>query len=149
MISVWRAALEEFQHGRDFVFASILDVRGSSPRHVGTRFLVRRNGSIVGTIGGGLFEAEVQRFAVSALESGTSHRAVFSFTGKDSHSSEMICGGEVEVLIEFVPAADKTHRGDNRTSADAEHKPDAGIFIHLYLYAEWRSNYRPGRASPG
>ncbi len=107
MISVWRAALEEFQQDRDFAFASILDVRGSSPRHVGTRFLVRRNGSIVGTIGGGLFEAEVQRFAAVALESGTSHRAVFSFTGKDSHSSEMICGGEVEVLVEFVSGGDK------------------------------------------
>ncbi len=107
MISVWRAALEEFQQGRDFVFASILDVRGSSPRHVGTRFLVRRNGSIVGTIGGGLFEAEVQKFAASALESGTSHRALFSFTGKDSQSSQMICGGEVEVLVEFVSAEDK------------------------------------------
>jgi xanthine dehydrogenase accessory factor len=107
MIAVWRAALEEFQQGRDFVFASILDVRGSSPRHVGTRFLVRGNGSIVGTIGGGLFEAEVRQFAASALESGTSHRALFSFLGKDSHSSQMICGGEAEVLVEFVAAGDK------------------------------------------
>ncbi len=107
MMSVWRAAIEEFRHGRDFVLASILDVRGSSPRHVGTRFLVRKDGSIVGTIGGGLFEAEVQQFAASALGSGTSHRAIFSFTGKDSHSSEMICGGEVEVLVEFVSAGDK------------------------------------------
>ena len=107
MISVWRAALEEFQQGRDFVLASILDVRGSSPRHVGAKFLVRKNGSIVGTIGGGLFEAEVRKFAASALESGTSHRALFSFTGKDSHSSQMICGGEAEVLVEFVSARDK------------------------------------------
>ncbi len=144
MISVWRAALEEFQHGRDFVFASILDVRGSSPRHVGTRFLVRRNGSIVGTIGGGLFEAEVQRFASVALESGTSHRAVFSFTGKDSHSSEMICGGEAEVLIEFVSAGDKLLEEIIGRGTDTEHKPNARIFIHVYFYAEWRSNYRPG-----
>ena len=144
MISVWRAALEEFQQGRDFVFASILDVRGSSPRHVGTRFLVRRNGSIVGTIGGGLFEAEVQQFAASALESGTSHRAVFSFTGKDSHSSEMICGGEAEVLVEFVSAGDKTPGGDNRTSTHAEQKPSHRIFVHACFYAAWRPNYRLG-----
>lgn len=89
------------------MLATIISVRGSSPRHVGTRFLVRKNRGIVGTIGGGLLEASVQRFAASALESGTSHRAFFSFTGKDAQSAEMICGGEAEVLVEFVNAADR------------------------------------------
>jgi len=107
MLSLWKAALEEFRQGRDFMLASILDVQGSSPRHVGTRFLVRRDGSIVGTIGGGLFEAEVQRFAASALEAGTSHRAAFSFKGQDHQSSQMICGGDVDVLLEFVAAKDE------------------------------------------
>ena len=134
MISVWRAALEEFRQGRDFVFASILDVRGSSPRHVGTRFLVRRNGSIVGTIGGGLFEAEVQKFAASALESGTSHRALFSFTGKDSQSSQMICGGEVEVLVEFVSAEDKI-LGDiiSRVLTLNENRSIGYLFTHVSM----------------
>ena len=44
MLSIWNAALEEFQADRDFVLASILNAQGSSPRHVGTRFLVRRDG---------------------------------------------------------------------------------------------------------
>jgi xanthine dehydrogenase accessory factor len=134
MISVWRAALEEFQQGRDFVLATILDVRGSSPRHVGARFLVRRNGSIVGTIGGGLFEAEVRQFAASALESGTSHRALFSFTGKDSHSSQMICGGEAEVLVEFVSAKDKI-LGEiiSRVLALNENRSIGYLFTHVSM----------------
>jgi xanthine dehydrogenase accessory factor len=107
MLAVWKAAVDEFQRGSDFVVATILSVRGSSPRHVGTRFLVRQDGSIVGTIGGGSFEARVQKFAQDALQSGTSHREHFAFHGKDAHALEMICGGEAEVLVEFVPAADK------------------------------------------
>lgn len=107
MLAVWKAAVDEFQRGNDFVVATILSVRGSSPRHVGTRFLVRQDGSIVGTIGGGSFEARVQNFARDALQSGTSHRAHFAFHGEDAHALEMICGGEAEVLVEFVPAADK------------------------------------------
>ncbi|MBI5252210.1 MAG: XdhC family protein [Desulfomonile tiedjei] len=106
MLEIWKAAVEQFHHGNDFALATILAVRGSSPRHVGTRFLVRRNGSIVGTIGGGLFEAQVQQFAWDALKSGISHRALFSFQGKDAESAEMICGGDAEVLVEFVPAGD-------------------------------------------
>jgi len=125
MSSIWREALEEFQQGRNFVLASILDVQGSSPRHVGTRFLIRQDGSIVGTIGGGLFEAEVQRLAASVLESRTAHRAVFSFKGKDHQSSQMICGGDADVLLEFVDAKDKVteeivgrlvNMGTNRTA---------------------------------
>jgi len=107
MLSIWRAAVEQFRKGENFALAAILSVRGSSPRHVGTRFLVRQDGSIVGTIGGGLFEASVQRFAASALESGTSHRAFFSFTGRDAQSTDMICGGEADVLVEFVNSADR------------------------------------------
>ena len=108
MLSIWKAAQEEFQQGRDFVLAAILDVEGSSPRHIGTRFLIRRDRSIVGTIGGGLFEAEVQNFAASALGSGTSHRTAFSFKGQDHLSPQMICGGDADVLLEFVSAKDKT-----------------------------------------
>lgn len=106
MLAIWKAAVEQFRLGHDFVLATIIEVRGSSPRHVGTRFLVRHDGSIVGTIGGGLFEAEVQKFAASALESRTSHHALFSFTGKDHLSAQMICGGEAEVLVEFVDVKD-------------------------------------------
>lgn len=110
MMAIWRAALEEIDNGRDCVIATIVSVKGSSPRHLGTRFLVRRDGSIVGTIGGGLFEANVQQFAASALQHGTSHRALFSFQGTDAQSTQMICGGQAEVLVEFVDAQDEAAR---------------------------------------
>ncbi|MBI5568650.1 MAG: XdhC family protein [Desulfomonile tiedjei] len=107
MLHIWQAAVEQFDQNRNFVLATILSVKGSSPRHVGTRFLLRDDGGTVGTIGGGLFEARVQRFAETVLETRASYRSVFSFTGKDSTSTEMICGGEAEVLLEFVDSADK------------------------------------------
>ena len=78
MLAIWRAAVKQFEEGRSFVLATILDVKGSSPRHVGTRFLIQKDGTIVGTIGGGLFEAQVQEFAASALHAGTSRRCLFS-----------------------------------------------------------------------
>lgn len=107
MLAIWRAAVEQFEQGQSFVLATILTVKGSSPRHVGTRFLIQQDGTIVGTIGGGLFEAQVQKFAAAALEEGSSHRALFSFTGHGTESTEMICGGEAEVLVEFVDARDR------------------------------------------
>ncbi len=110
MLAIWRAAVEEIESGRDFVIATITDIQGSSPRHVGTRFLIKSDGSIVGTIGGGLFEASVQDFATEALKNGTTHRAQFSFRGADAAALDMICGGDAEVLVEHVRAADPTAR---------------------------------------
>ncbi len=102
MLAIWQGTVDECSQGRNSVLATILSVRGSSPRHMGTRFLVRGDGKTVGTIGGGLFESEVQELALTALKNGTSCRAMFSFTGPDSQSSRMICGGEADVLLEFV-----------------------------------------------
>jgi len=106
MLSIWQAALDEHAKAQDFVLATILSVRGSSPRHVGTRFLVRGNGETVGTIGGGLFESQVREFALAAIRERMSHRRLFSFTGPDAQALEMICGGEAEVLLEFVDVSD-------------------------------------------
>jgi len=110
MAAVWKAALEQFDQGRDFALATILSVHGSSPRHSGTRFLVRDDGSIAGTIGGGRFEAEVQQFALKAIADRKSHRVSFSFRGQDAHSTDMICGGDAEVLVEFVRSGDAEKR---------------------------------------
>ncbi|MEW6349739.1 MAG: XdhC family aldehyde oxidoreductase maturation factor [Thermodesulfobacteriota bacterium] len=110
MLNIWRAAAEQFEKGEDFVLAVITAVRGSSPRHVGTRFLVRADRSIVGTIGGGMFEARVQRVAAQALEKRTAMRKFFAFTGKNAESTDMICGGDAEVLVEFIDAADSVPR---------------------------------------
>ncbi len=107
MLNVWQAVTEQFEKAEDFALAVILSARGSSPRHVGARFLVRKDRSIVGTIGGGTFEARVQELAVMALEKGTSLRALFTFTGPDATSADMICGGDAQVLVEHVDTRDK------------------------------------------
>ncbi len=109
MLSVWKAAVEHFNRRQNFALATILAVNGSSPRHAGTRLLINGTGELVGTIGGGLFEAKVCEYAMEALRSGFSTRIAFSFRGTDVlSSSDMLCGGDADVLIESISAADET-----------------------------------------
>jgi xanthine dehydrogenase accessory factor len=129
MAAVWKAAVEQFDQGKDFVLATILAVHGSSPRHSGTRFLVRGDGSIAGTIGGGRFEADVQQFALKALQERTSHRVSFSFRGRDAHSTDMICGGDAEVLVEFVGADDAEKRAVFTAVHDATRNRTSGLLF--------------------
>ena len=52
----------------DIVLTTIIRHAGSSPRSTGARMLVRRDGSIGGTIGGGLLEAQVIQEARQVFE---------------------------------------------------------------------------------
>ncbi|MCX5873482.1 MAG: XdhC family protein [Deltaproteobacteria bacterium] len=82
---IWEAAVRQFEKKRNFVLATILSVQGSSPRQAGAKILVLDNGDVVGTIGGGLFEANVRDFATTALASKASSRLNFSFHGSRTY----------------------------------------------------------------
>ncbi|HIH6660840.1 TPA: XdhC family protein, partial [Klebsiella michiganensis] len=58
------ARLEE--QNRPFALAQIVESRGSTPRH-SAQMLIREDGSIVGTIGGGMVERKVIDAALEAL----------------------------------------------------------------------------------
>src|SRR5437667_12293838 len=54
--------------GRRGALATIVNVRGSIPSFATAKMLVRDDGSIVGTIGGGCVEAEVWQAAREVME---------------------------------------------------------------------------------
>ena len=47
--------------GKSLVLATILNQSGSVPRSVGSRMVVCPDGSILGTIGGGILEARARK----------------------------------------------------------------------------------------
>ena len=53
-----------------FVAATILSQTGSTPRLPGTKMIIRKDGRIIGTIGGGIVEAEVMAGAPELLAKG-------------------------------------------------------------------------------
>jgi xanthine dehydrogenase accessory factor len=94
-----RASLER---GEDLVAATILHQSGSTPRTAGTKMVMRENGTAFGTIGGGLLEAQVMEAARGVFESRGILVRPFELTGASAESTDMICGGRLEVLLEFI-----------------------------------------------
>ncbi len=93
--------------GRPFALVTLVADRGSTPRAAGAEMLVRDDGSIAGTIGGGLLEHTMMQAAAEALAERRSRRVSADLSGADLHSAEkMVCGGSAEVLIAFVPEGD-------------------------------------------
>jgi xanthine dehydrogenase accessory factor len=85
-----------------FVLATIVSRHGSTPRTAGTRMIVSEGGRAVGTIGGGLLEARVIQKAGDVLSSRRPMMIPFDMTHTETATMDMICGGRLEVLLEFV-----------------------------------------------
>ncbi|STW06393.1 Xanthine and CO dehydrogenases maturation factor [Klebsiella grimontii] len=81
------ARLEE--QNRPFALAQIVESRGSTPRHA-AQMLIREDGSIVGTIGGGMVERKVIDAAQAALRERESRmfHGRMARTGSDAVGSD-------------------------------------------------------------
>jgi xanthine dehydrogenase accessory factor len=68
--------------------------------------LILENGTLIGTIGGGLLEAQTLRSAKEVISSGTSRRIHYSMRGSEVARTDMLCGGEVDIFLELISPAD-------------------------------------------
>jgi xanthine dehydrogenase accessory factor len=83
--------------------ATVVRTAGSTPRKSAARMVVRADGSIVGTIGGGRIEKEVVDATVQLLAEGAAARPKL-LRYHLTHELAMCCGGEMEVFVEpLVP----------------------------------------------
>jgi xanthine dehydrogenase accessory factor len=97
-----------FAKGEPFVLATVITRNGSAPRSSGAKMLIRQDGTTTGTVGGGILESQVEQLA---REVQRDHHAIvrcFRFTGEDATTMDAICGGQVEVLVEWLDATDPT-----------------------------------------
>ncbi len=87
--------------------ATIVNVRGSIPSFKTAKMLVRDDGSIVGTIGGGCVEAEVWQAAREVMESEKPRTLTFDLNQDPKYDTGLVCGGTLEIFVEpILPPAD-------------------------------------------
>jgi len=93
--------------GRRGAVATIVNVRGSIPSFKTAKMLVRDDGSIVGTIGGGCVEAEVWQAAREVMESERPKTLTFNLNQDPKYDNGLVCGGTLEIFVEpILPPAD-------------------------------------------
>lgn len=90
--------------GENAALATIIQVRGSIPAYESAKLLVREDGTMLGTIGGGCVEAEVWQAAREVLREEKSRRLEFHLNHDAAEDSGLICGGTLEIFIEPVLA---------------------------------------------
>jgi xanthine dehydrogenase accessory factor len=98
---IWSEAVRTLERNQPFALATVINVRGSTPREVGAKMIIREDGQ-VGTIGGGCGEAEVFRKARLLLDEGSGARlAEVDLTGDFDQQEIGTCGGIMDVFIDL------------------------------------------------
>jgi xanthine dehydrogenase accessory factor len=88
--------------GQRGALATIVHTNGSIPSYESSRMLVREDGSLVGTIGGGCVEAEVWAAAKEVMQNEAPRKMTFNLNNEASYDNGLICGGTVEIFVEPI-----------------------------------------------
>ena len=101
-MDIYEQIVELRRQGRHGAVATIVNVRGSIPSFKTAKMLVRDDGSIVGTIGGGCVEADVWQAAREVMESEKPRTLKFDLNQDPKYDTGLVCGGTLEIFIEPI-----------------------------------------------
>jgi len=108
MSEVLKKALERINKGETVALATIVETKGSTPREVGAKVLVGKDGLIAGTIGGGITEAKVIEEVKQSLKVGKGKLITYHLTKEQAALDEgAICGGDMKIFIDILRPKEK------------------------------------------
>ena len=101
-MDIYEQIVQLRREGRRGAVATIVNVRGSIPSFKTAKMLVRDDGSIVGTVGGGCVEADVWQAAREVMESEKPRTLTFDLNQDPKYDTGLVCGGTLEVFVEPI-----------------------------------------------
>jgi len=117
--------------GERGALATIVHTNGSIPSYESSRMLVREDGSIAGTIGGGCVEADVWAAAKDVIQSEQPRKMTFNLNHDAEYDAGLICGGTLEIFVEPILPQPNLYifGGGHVSSAVARAASSAGFTI--------------------
>jgi xanthine dehydrogenase accessory factor len=91
---------QRLERGGRAAMATVVNTRGSTPQQVGARMVIFDDDSFVGTVGGGCIEADIWAEAREVLRTGKTGLFHFDLADDYEDAEGMVCGGQMDVLIE-------------------------------------------------
>jgi xanthine dehydrogenase accessory factor len=91
---------KRIDQGARAAMATILQTRGSTPQRAGAKMVIFDDGTFIGTVGGGCVEADIWAEAQEVLRTGQTGLYHFNLNDDYEDSEGMVCGGQMDVLIE-------------------------------------------------
>ncbi len=102
LVDIYEEITRLRKEGRRGALATIVNVRGSIPSFETAKMLVREDGTIAGTIGGGCVEAEVWEAAREVMKNEKPQTLTFNLNNNPKYDTGLVCGGTLEIFVEPV-----------------------------------------------
>lgn len=149
MRQVFNALLKELESGKAAVLATIVASEGSTPRKAGARMMVREDGSICGTVGGGAVEYQTILAAAKALELKTSFLRWFCLSAEQAASIGMVCGGKVKVYLQYLAPEEPEIRLCREILDSLEQNRNGFLVLDITADEQWQMTITHGASEPG
>src|SRR5208337_2791038 len=101
-MNIYEEIVKLQREGRRGAVATIVNSRGSIPSFQSAKMLIRDDGTIAGTIGGGCVEAEVWQAAREVMSGEKPRSLTFELNQDPKYDTGLVCGGTIEIFIEPV-----------------------------------------------
>ncbi|MFH1749032.1 MAG: XdhC family protein [Planctomycetota bacterium] len=123
MVVLLETMVAEVEAGRSVALCVIVSKKGSAPQVPGAAMVVRADGVMVGTVGGGISEAQVRDAALVVIRENRAQLLDLLLDHDCSGEGASICGGRVSVIV--TPFAGKSAAGVLKTARDnaRRHQP--------------------------
>jgi xanthine dehydrogenase accessory factor len=103
MAEILKEALKRIDKSETIALVTIVETKGSTPREVGAKMVVGKDGLIAGTIGGGITEARVIEEVKQALKEGKGKLLTYHLTKeKAALDKGAICGGDMKLFVDVL-----------------------------------------------
>jgi xanthine dehydrogenase accessory factor len=100
MQDIYSEIIKALEKGEKVVLATLITRVGSAPRAVGAKYLIKGDGTSIGSIGGGRVEAEVWEEAQKVIEKEKGGILHFELTSEQLAKGGLICGGNIDIFLE-------------------------------------------------
>ena len=124
--NIYPEVLRRLERQETLVLATIVEAQGATPQVPGASALFGERGLLLGTLGGGILEADAEKRASLCLINRSSLCYRFELQGEDLAAGEPICGGFVWILVDGSPG---DRRETWRRLADAHLARRSGILV--------------------
>jgi xanthine/CO dehydrogenase XdhC/CoxF family maturation factor len=99
---VLAVAARWLNEGHGVALATVVKTTGSAPRQGGSHIVVRDDGAFAGSVSAGCVEGAVIEAAHAVLGDGKHRNLSFGVTDAGLFESGLLCGGEIEILVEPI-----------------------------------------------
>ncbi|WP_158866258.1 XdhC family protein [Leifsonia sp. AG29] len=107
MLELARPLAERAAAGRPLAVATVVAIDGSAPRAVGATMFVDADGAVVGSISGGCVEGAVVEACHAVLDGADPAVVRYGISDEAAMGVGLMCGGDLDVYIERLPAGDR------------------------------------------